>query len=192
MRSSSQLRQSLTAIIVFVLLVLPAGVIASDKGEQLRQTMADIALLNSQLVQRKAEAVEIREALKARLETVKAEAISQARQGLIKSEKAALKAPRLRYNLMLIAEIEAYIDRYTEKIAYFRVACDRISYLYQQADDDLKIVTTLSGLKVDALIAQAEKTINEYLADSQALVIMADTIGIAPPERIWQRIHDRL
>jgi hypothetical protein len=177
-------------MVVFFVLSLPAGVIASDKGQQLRQTMADIALLNSQLVQRKAEAVEIREALKARLETIRAEVVNRAREGAIKSEKAALKRPRLRYNLMLIAEIEAYIDRYTRKIAYFRVACDRISYLYQQADDDLKIVTTLSGLKVDALIAQAEKTINEYLADSQALVIMADTIAIAPPERVWQRIHD--
>jgi hypothetical protein len=177
-------------IVVLVLVAVPASVIAGDKGGQLRQTMADIALLNSQLVQRQSEAAEIRDALAARLATIKAEAVRHAREGSIKSEDAALKAPRLRYNLMLIAEIEAYIARYTQKIGYFRVACDRLSYLYQQADDDLKIVTTLSGLKVDALISQAEKTIDEYLADSQALVIRADTMTIASPEKIWGRIHD--
>jgi hypothetical protein len=115
--------------------------------------------------------------------------LRHAREGSIDSEKAALNTPRLRYDLMLIAELEAYIDRYNQKIGYFRLACDRLSYLYQQADDDLKIVTALSGLKVDALISQVEKTIDAYLADSQALVIIADALNMVPPEKVWQRIH---
>jgi hypothetical protein len=44
-------------------------------------------------------------------------------------------------------------------------------------------------LKVDALISQVEKTIDAYLADSQALVIIADALNMVPPEKVWQRIH---
>ncbi len=186
---SLQLRPLLIVILAYLLMVGPATVNASDKGGQLRQAMADIALLNNQLAQRRSEAVEIRDALAAKLETIESEVLRHAREGSITSEKAALNTPRLRYDLMLIAELEAYIDRYNRKIGYFRLACDRLGYLYQQADDDLKIVTALSGLKVDALISQVGKTIDAYLADSQALVIMADALDIVPPEKVWQRIH---
>jgi hypothetical protein len=182
-------RPSFIVIVAYLLVVVPAPVNASDKEGQLRQAMADIALLNHQLVQRRSEAVEIRDALAARLETIETEVLRHAREGSIDSEKAALNTPRLRYDLMLIAELEAYIDRYNQKIGYFRLACDRLSYLYQQADDDLKIVTALSGLKVDALISQVEKTIDAYLADSQALVIIGDALNMVPPEKVWQRIH---
>ena len=60
-------------------------------------------------------------------------------------KRTRLDNPRLFYDLMLMGEIQAYIERYTQKIGYYRVACDRLAYLYQQADDDLKIVSTLSG-----------------------------------------------
>ena len=120
---------------------------ANDKGEQLRRSMAEIALLNSQMTQRKADVVSTREALYVKLEEIKKEAFTVLRKNKINTVASALEHPRIYYNMMLMAEIEAYIGRYTQKIAYYRIACDRLSYLYQQADDDLKIVNTLSDLK---------------------------------------------
>lgn len=173
-------------VMICLLMVSPVTVAASTKGELLRQTMADIALLNSQLTQRRADAAGIRDALSARLEEINAEAWREIQQKGIKNEADALAEPRVLYDLMLMAEIQAYILRYTQKIAFYRVACDRLSYLYQQADDDLKIVSTLSDLKIDALISQAEKILNGYLADAQTLVVQLETLTVESPETVWK------
>jgi hypothetical protein len=187
-KPSTSSHRSWTAILVLVLVTLSSSVLANASDEQLRQTMADIALLNGQLSQRKADATGIREVLSARLKKIKNEAEHEWKEKGIKTHADALDNPRLFYDLKLIGEIQAYIDRYTQKIGYYRVACDRLAYLYQQADDDLKIVSTLSGMKVDALIAQAEKILNDYLPDAQTLVIHPGTVTVDPPEKIWDRL----
>jgi hypothetical protein len=153
--------------------------------------MADIALLNNQMAQRKTDADGIREALSGQLEAIKKEAWRELNQKGIKTEAEALKNPRLFYDLMLMAEIEAYMNRYMQKIGYYRVAGDRLSYLYQQADDDLKIVTTLSGMKIDALISQAEKVLDGYLPDAQTIIIQPDKLTIEAPEKIWKTLRSR-
>ena len=180
--------RSIMFVMVLAFLVLPSTVMANKKDEQLRQTMADISLLNNQMAQRKTDAIGIRESLSARLEEIKTEAWREWREKGIKTDAEVLKNPRLLYDLMLMAEIQAYIHRYTQKIGYYRVACDRLSYLYQQADDDLKIVSTLSDMKIDALISQAEKILDDYLPDAQTLVIQPDKLTIEAPEKIWETL----
>lgn len=188
MKSSKRHHRWFSVVIIWLVVALPSIATAAAKAEQLRQTMADIALLNSQLAQRKADADEIRQALTARLETIKAEAWRQLQEKQIKSEATALKTPRLLYDLMLIAETQAYLDRYAQKSGYYRVACDRLSYLYQQADDDLKIVNTLSGMKIEALISQAGKILDAYLPDAQTLVIQPDALAINSPEKVYRAL----
>ncbi len=178
-------------VIVFLLLALPSTVRANAKGEQLRRTMADISLLNSQMAQRKADAAGIRDLLAARLEEIKREAWGESQAKGIKTEAEAFRNPRLLYDMMLMAEIQAYIDRYTQKISYYRVACDRLSYLYQQADDDLKIVNTLSDIKIDALVSQAEKVLDGYLPDAQTLVIHPKTLTIDAPQNVWNAFRKK-
>ena len=178
----------LMPVIVLALLVVPSTVTANNKAELLRQTMADIALLNSQMAQRKTDAGGIRDALSAQLEAIKTEARREWREKGIDTEAEALKNPRLLYDLMLMAEIQAYIQRYTQKIGDYRVACDRLSYLYQQADDDLKIVSTLSGMKIDTLISTAEKILDGYRPEAQAIVIQPDKLTIETPEKMWQAL----
>ena len=186
MKPTMIMHRAIIFVMVLAFLVLPSTVTANNNDEKLRQTLADISLLNSQLAQRRTDADGIREALSARLEEIKTEAWREWREKGIKTDAEALKNPRLLYDLMLMAEIQAYIKRYTQKIGYYRVACDRLSYLYQQADDDLKIVNTLSGMKIDALISQAEKILDDYLSDAQTLIIQPDKLTIEAPEKIWE------
>lgn len=180
-------QRSFIWLIVLVLsMMLPSAVTANAKGEQLRRTMADIALLNSQMAQRKADAAGIRDALSARLAEIKSEAWREVREKGINTEADVLRNPRLLYDLMLMAEIKAYSERYSQKIGFYRVACDRLTYLYQQADDDLKIVSTLSDLKIDALVSQVEKVLDGYLPAAQTIVLQPGTLKIEPPEKIWK------
>lgn len=180
---------SLMSVIVLVLLVLPSTVAADNNAERLRETMTDIALLKGQMVQRKTDADGIRDALSEYLKAIETEARREWREKGLNTEVEALNNPRLLYDLMLMAEIQAYIRRYTQKIGYYRVACDRLSYLYQQADDDLKIVSTLSGMKIDALASQADKILDGYLPQAQTIVIQPDKLTIETPEKMWEALN---
>ncbi len=177
------------SFIVLVLLVLPSTVAADNNAERLRETMTDIALLKGQMVQRKTDADGIRDALSEYLKAIETEARREWREKGLNTEVEALNNPRLLYDLMLMAEIQAYIRRYTQKIGYYRVACDRLSYLYQQADDDLKIVSTLSGMKIDALASQADKILDGYLPQAQTIVIQPDKLTIETPEKMWEALN---
>lgn len=168
--------------LLFFLVCFPDASWSNDKGEQLRRSMAEIALLNGQMAQRKDEATDIRDKLLAQVELYKKEAFKELRDNKIDTGADALSQPRIYYNLKLIAEHQAYIDRYIERIDFYRVACDRLSYLYQQADDDLKIVNTLSDLKIDALVSQTGKILDDYLSDAQTIVVNPSTITNASPE----------
>ena len=179
---------SLMSVIVLVLLVLPSTVAADNNAERLRETMADIALLKGQMVQRKTDADGIRDALSEYLKAIETEARREWREKELNTEVEALNNPRLFYDLMLMAEIQAYIRRYTQKIGYYRVACDRLSYLYQQADDALKIVSTLSSMKIDALVSQADKILDGYLPEAQTIVIQPDKLAIETPEKMWESL----
>ena len=180
---------SLMSAIVLALLVLPSTVAADNNAERLRETMTDIALLKGQMVQRKTDADGIRDALSEYLKAIETEARREWREKGLNTEVEALNNPRLLYDLMLMAEIQAYIRRYTQKIGYYRVACDRLSYLYQQADDDLKIVSTLSGMKIDALASQADKILDGYLPQAQTIVIQPDKLTIETPEKMWEALN---
>jgi hypothetical protein len=175
-------------IVASVVMATAASAKAADNGEMLRRTMAQIDLLNNQIADRKADVIGIRDALSHRLEEINTEVLRECRQEAIKTQAEALGNPRLFYDLKLMAEIRAYIDRYTQKIAYYRVAGDRLRYLYQQADDALKIVDTLSGMKIEALITQAGKVLDDYLADAQTIVIQPGTLAVDPPQKIWQTL----
>jgi hypothetical protein len=177
--------------VIFILVFVLAGVppaMADEKGESLRRTMAEIALLNTQIADRKADVIAMRQALTQRKEEIKTEILDLCRQKKIKTPSKALNDPRLFYDLKLIAEIRAYIDRYTQKIGYYRVAGDRLSYLYQQADDALKIISTLSGMKIDALTSQAGKVLDDYLPEAQTIIIHPGNLVFDPPQKIWQTI----
>ncbi len=178
--------QSILFVVVSTVMVTMAT--ANTKGELLRRTMADISLLNSQLSQRKADAAEIRIALSKRLKELKTEARKEIRAKKITTKNEALKHPRLLNDLILMAEIQAYMNRYKQKIGYYRVACDRLSYLYQQADDDLKIVNALSGMKIDALVSQANQLNKNYLHEAQTILIKPNLLVVEPPEKVWEKL----
>jgi hypothetical protein len=173
-------------LLATVILVATPDAMANTKGDQLRRIMADISLLNGQLAQRKSDAAGIRDTLSERLKEIEAEATQEMQTHKIKTEKQARQVPRLWFDMVLMGEIRAYVDGYARCINHYRVACDRLSYLYQQADDDLKIISTLSDMKIEALVAQARKVLDHYLADAQTIELRPETLTPVSPQDVWK------
>ena len=175
-------------LLLWGMLCSPLMAVASGKSDQLRRTMADISLMSGQMAQRKTDAVEIRDQLTQRLQELREEVRLEAETRRITTVDDAMAQPRIMHDLLLMAEINAYQACYSQKINFYRVAYDRLGYLYQRADDDLKIVNTLSDLKIEALLAQAEKVLDGYLPHAQTIVLQSDTLTVGPPEALWKTI----
>lgn len=161
---------------------------ADDRAAALQQKMADINLLQNQLNERKSEAIEIREKLYTHLSTLKAEIETVAAKENINEFKTAQNIPRIRYNMRLIAEILSYIDQFNQKIRYFQIGQDKLEYLYQQADDDLKIINTLTNLKIEALVSQIDVIVFEYLPEAHRILITLDALNVINAETVWRKI----
>ncbi len=179
-------------ILLFILMSViagrPSGASGADNTSALRQKMADISLLQSQLNERKREAIDIREALYRHLSVLRSEIEGLVDQEKITAFKTAQYYPRIRYNLQLSGEVLAYIDQFNQKISFYQIGQDKLDYLYQQADDDLKIINTLTHLKIEALLAQIDVVIFEYLPEAHRILISLNELEIDGADTIWKKI----
>ena len=97
----------------------------------------------------------------------------------------AVKIPRIKYNIKLIQQLLAYIDRLDQREHYFRTGYETLEYLHQQVNDDLKLIRTLNDLEVDELIEKINAVLDEYLAETKRPLFSIDNIHRRPAEEIW-------
>ena len=176
--------------ILFLILIGAANLVFGDERvADLQQKIADISLLQSQLNERKSEAIEIREKLYKQLSDLTTEIKAILAQKKIKEFNNAEKTPRIHHNLQLSAEIYAHIDQFNQKIRFYQIGQDKLDYLYQKADDDLKIINNLTNLKIEALLAQIDAVIIEYLPEAHRILIRLDNSDSLDTKTVWKKIN---
>lgn len=176
----------LTVVCLTSLIHPPAH--GSTKTAALQQRLADISLLHSQLLERIKSAEELREALYAEVKQLRAEVVAEKKERKIKTFTEGVDIPRIRYNLTLIRELRGYIANFNDKISFLQIGSDKLYYLYHQAEDDLRIIHTLSDLKIEALQSQIDGVMAAYLPEAHNLLIDLNRIPYESPERVWEKI----
>ena len=106
----------------------------------------------------------------------------------IKNFKQADKNLRIHYNLELLGSLEAYIQELESKIRFYTTGCDKLIYLSELATDDIKMISTLNDLQIDALTTQISLVVNRYLPEAHVIQIDPIRIEPVPPERIWAKL----
>ena len=61
-------------------------------------------------------------------------------------------------------------------------------FLYQLAEDDLRILETLNDMKIESVMDQMNEISAKYQSAASRLVIESDGIVLNPPEDIWEGI----
>jgi hypothetical protein len=161
---------------------------AAPKAATLQQRLADISLLHSQLQERIGSAEALREALHKEVKSLRAEILALKKERNIRTYEKGVENSRIRYNLTLIRELKGYIANFNEKIRFLQIGSDKLYYLYHQADDDLRIIHTLSDLKIEALLSQIDGVMTTYLPEAHNLLIDLSRMPYETPERIWEEI----
>ncbi|MCJ8501054.1 hypothetical protein [Desulfatitalea alkaliphila] len=181
-------------LLLAVALLLSSGLAplagANTKGAQLEQIVADIDLLQQQLKDRIDQAGMLHAALAEQRTTLNAEIQVLLRSLKIKELRQTNDHPRLRHNLELLRTIHTYMDELEAKQVLYRTGRDRLSYLRQLARDDIRMIRTVSDLKIDALTTQISMVINRYLPEAHTIQIDPQKVSLLPIESVWQRVKE--
>ncbi len=190
-KTDIKLRQKncIWGLFFIILLLLPGNILANNfKLSDLTNKMAEISSLRDKVIQRQAQASKLIKQLSQTMVELKEEIKGEKRKLRITSCQEAIRNPRIDYNIKLIQKILVYISRLNEKIQYLDIASQELAFLYQQAEDDLKILETLSDMKIEKLMGQIDQIFGKYQSEANRLVIDSDGIVLSPPEEIWESI----
>jgi len=163
---------------------------ANPKAVELEQKIADIDLLLKQLEDRSAQVKSIREGLGAQHKALAAEIQVVLKSFGIKNLPQAQRHLRLNYNLELLRTVYTYMDELDAKLLGYQTGRDRLAYLRQLAEDDIKMITTLNDLKIDALTTQISLVINRYLPEAHTIQIDPQHLSLATIDQVWARVSN--
>ena len=190
-KADIKLRQkiSIWGVCFIILLLLPGNILADNfKLSDLTNKMAEVSSLRDKVIQRQAQASKLIKQLSQTMVELKEEIKGEKRKLRIISCQEAIRNPRVDYNIKLIQKILVYTSRLHEKVQYLDIASEELAFLYQQAEDDLKILETLSDMKIEKLMGQINQTIHKYQSEAKGLSIDVNGIDLSPPEEIWNSI----
>jgi len=104
----------------------------------------------------------------------------------LKTFQQAVAVYRVRYNLKLVQQINAYLAAVYERIDFFQQGRAQIDFLYQQAQDDLKMVQTLSDMEISAFIDHMDRTLEKYTRAADSSLFAIEKIQQEKLKAIWK------
>ncbi len=164
---------------------------ANSKIDLLQQKIADLQLLDNELEHQISLASELKSKLVERSRTIEQELLDLNRLLKLRSFQEVLQKPRFSYDLKLLKILYAYIDALEKKIDFYQVGRDKVAFLLQLAEDDVRMLATLNDLRIDALTTQISLIINKYLSEAHAIVIAPDDLQPYSARAIWEKINPK-
>ena len=172
---------------LYIILVQTSPVSCNNfKIIEMTHKMSEIQSMQNKVKLRSDLAQKIRTELNLKLRAFVKEVVAEQHRNKTTSFKSVAQKPRIHFDLHLIGMLNAYIQVLNQKIAYFESGQERMVYLYQQAEDDLKLIETLNDMQVDDLIGRIDSLLAEYISELQNDLIHFAELPQYSPEKVWQ------
>jgi hypothetical protein len=180
----------------FLIIIIAIGVLlhvnvygadgaSSPKAMELKRKITEMSSLQRVVEGQIDMSVKTRDQLQKQIDELANEINREILRLKINSYTAAERIPRIKYNIKLIQQLLAYIDRLDQREQYFRIGDETLEYLNQQVNDDLKLIRTLDDMQVDELIDRINTILDEYIPETQRPLFSMDNIQRRPEEEIW-------
>ena len=104
----------------------------------------------------------------------------------IASYKKATDSPRIKNNLMLLGQLHAYLFKLNSEIENLEIGRAKLAFLYQLAEDDLKIIETLNHMKVEGLLTEIDRTMGKYTSVNGNYLFESKNMLLHKPKKIWR------
>jgi hypothetical protein len=180
----------LMALTAFVLLAPVAiGYADNPKTFQLKQIISEISSIQDTFDLKIAHGEKTFKELEDRLHKLKNEIKTEQKRSKIKSYSEAICVPRIDFNLKLIQQLHAYMSAIHKKIGYLQICREKLTDLYQQADDDIHILATLNDKNVEDLITQSHHLLNLFRQEATTKLVDLKDLIFVRPEQIWNDLQ---
>jgi chromosome segregation ATPase len=163
-------KQAAMAVVLVACLFGSALADGADKTATLNRTLSELAELSRSINQRIEEACALLDRLNEQRALLTNEIHQERGRHEIASFRQAVQINRIDYNLRLMQQLTAYIERLNGSVEYFRGANQLLNFYARQARDDLRMLKTLqdadiSGLmnKISAAKIEIEMVLNKPL-----------------------------
>lgn len=176
------------ALLLWCAFILAAPAAANPKLSELERKIADLTLLQEQLAHRITQIQEIRGALIEQRNMLTSEVNLLVKNHQIKSLQQAQEQMRLRNNIELLRTVLTYGDELDAKILFYQNGRERLAYLSRLAEDDMRMISALNDLKIDALTTQISLIINRYLPEAHVIQIDPQRVTLLSAQQVWDRM----
>jgi hypothetical protein len=185
---NSQLVFKILLVLIILIFTTTVEGASDPKTLELNRKLSEISDLRHGLSGRIAEALKKRDQLQKLIDELTKEILRIRDNRQLKSYQTAVKHPRIRYNIKLIHQLDAYTYRLNKRMAYFESGDETLKYLHQQVVDDLQLIRTLNDMQVDELIKKINAVLDEYIPETKNNIITVENIQATNPEIIWTKI----
>lgn len=177
-----------SVVTLFLIAYLTNTAFAESKADELQRKIADIGLLKEQLADRIEQAEAVLAELVSQQQSLSNEVRLLQKSYAFKSYQQMRKFDRAHHNIELLRSLNAYADAFAKKIRFYQTGYDKLNYLKQLAEDDIKMINTMNDFEIDALTTQISLVINRYLGEAHIIQIDPERIKLASSEEIWKQI----
>jgi hypothetical protein len=159
----AMLRKQAVMAVVLVACLFGSG-LADDTGKTatLNRTLSDMAELSRSINQRIEVVCALIDRLNEQRELLTHEINQERERHGIASFRQAVQINRIDYNLKLIQQLSAYIERLHGSAEYFRGANQLLNFYARQARDDLLMLKTLQDADISGLMNKFAAAKNEF------------------------------
>ena len=158
------------------------------KKSTLEQKISEISALKARVIDKIDQALRMRTDLQQQLNNLRIEIRTEQMLSNIDSHHKALQNSRIRYNLYLIQQLKAYLDRLDSRIAYFQAGKAQLKFLIHQIKDDMAIIHTLKDMEIEKLLVRIHGVLDEFIPETNKQIFNAANIQLSPIEHIWDEI----
>ncbi len=175
------------ALLLWCVFILAVPASANPKLSELERKIADLTLLQEQLAHRITQIQSIRGALIEQRNMLTSEVNLLVKNHQIKSLQQAQEQMRVRNNIELLRTVLTYGDELDAKILFYQNGRERLAYLSRLAEDDMRMISALNDLKIDALTTQISLIVNRYLPEAHVIQIDPQRVTLLSAQQVWDR-----
>jgi len=169
--------------------VSATGAVNTAKMDLLQRKINAVQALLERIDDIHKQAVALQGKLQARATEYTREIRKEKTARALKTFQQAVEVYRVRYNLKLVQQINAYLAAVSERIDFFQQGREQVDFLYQQAEDDLKMVQTLSDLEISKFIGRVDRALEKYTRAADSSLFAIEKIRQEKLEAVWETVN---
>ena len=173
-------------------LLVPAGACRAASGsELLEKKMNQIIELQKKLTEKITLAENVLKQLEEKLDGLAVEIQDERLRAGVLTYRDAVRLQGLDNRLKLAQQLLSYIAQLKDRIGIFRDGSRQLTFLYQEAADDLKIIQTLSHLRLDDFITRTDGVIAYLDSELSRHLLKASAVHYEHSQSTWEAVLSR-